>query len=93
MCKLLHVLKNFLGEKYPHINFEFYLSRRTKNVHMGLNYSLLALHKQKQIIFYIEEVWLRRRQDKSFKFMLPQLIHTTKWRFEYIIFRKIPKNE
>ena len=74
----LHVLKKFLNEKYPHIDFEFYLPRRTKNVYMGLNYNQLALHEQKEIIFDIEKLWSRRRQDMSFKFVLPQLIHTTK---------------
>ena len=78
MKTFLHVLKKFFNKKYPHIDFEFYLSRRTKNVYMGLNYNLLALHEQKQIIFDIEELWLRRRQNMSFKFVLPQLIHTTK---------------
>ena len=91
MKTFLYVLKNFLAEKYPHIEFEFCLSRRTKNVHMGLNYSLLELHKHKLIIFDIEELWLRRRQDMSFKFVLPQLIHTVKWSFGCIIFSQLKK--
>ena len=78
MKTFLHVLKKFFNKKYPHIDVEFYLSRRTKNVYMGLNYNLLALHEQKEIIFDIEKLWSRRRQDMSFKFVLPQLIHTTK---------------
>ena len=78
MKTFLHVLKKVLNEKYPQTDFEFYLSRRTKNVDMGLNYNLLALHEQKEIIFDIEKLWSRRRQDMSFKFVLPQLIHTTK---------------
>ena len=70
MKTFLYVLKNFLAEKYLHIDLEFYLSRRTKSVHMGLNYSLLQLDEHKQIIFDIKELWLRRRQDMSFNFVV-----------------------
>ena len=38
-------IKTFLKGKYPHIDFDFYLSRRAQNVHMGLNFSLLTLHE------------------------------------------------
>ena len=34
---------------------------------------------------------LRKKQDMSFKFVLPQLIHTVKWKFDYILFRKARK--
>ena len=37
MKTFLYVLKNFRAEKSPHIEFEFYLSLRTKKVYMGLN--------------------------------------------------------
>ena len=33
-----------------------------------------------------------KRQDKKFKFIFPQLIHTAKWKFDYIIFIKNTKN-
>ena len=62
----LHILKTILNEKYPHINFEFYLSRCT-NVHMGLNCSILTLHEHDQIISDVEEIWLLKRQDTNFK--------------------------
>ena len=59
----LHTLRRVLNEKYQDINFEFYLSRRTKNVHMGLNCSVLTLHEHDQIISDIKEIWLLKRQD------------------------------
>ena len=36
MKTFLHILKRRLCEEYPDILFEVYLSRRTKNVYMGL---------------------------------------------------------
>ena len=58
---------------------------------MGLDYNLLTLHEYEQIISDIEELWLMKRHDMKFKFILPQLIILLKWKFDYIIFRKILK--
>ena len=85
----LHILKRFSNEKYRNINFEFYLSPHSKNVLMGRNCSILTLREHDQIISDIEEIWLLKRQDTKFKFIIPQLIHSTKQKFDYIIFRKI----
>ena len=45
---------------------------------MGLDHNLLTLHDHDEIICDIEEIWLEKKQDTNFKFVLPQLIHTTK---------------
>ena len=64
------------------------ISIQAKNIHMGLDHNLLTLHDHDEIICDIKEIWLEKKQDTNFKFVLPQLIHTTKWKFNYIIFRK-----
>ena len=88
MKTFLHILRRFLNEKYLGINFEFYLSRRIKNAHMGMSCSTLTLHEHDQIISDMKKIWLLKRQDTKFKFVMPQLIHTSKWTFDYIIFGK-----
>ena len=40
---------------------------------MDLNYSLLTLHEYKKITSDIEELWLMKRHDLKFKFVLPSL--------------------
>ena len=77
MKTFLHILKRFLNEKYP-VNFELYPSRRTKNVNMGLNCSILKLHEQNRVIPDIEGFWLLKRQGTKFKFVMSQLIPATK---------------
>ena len=79
----LHILKRFLNEKYPVINFELYPSRRTMNVNMVLNCSILKLHEQNRVIPDIEGFWLLERQDTKFKFVMSQLMRATKWKFDY----------
>ena len=76
-----------MNEKYPGVNFDFYLSTCARNVHMGLNCDILKLHDHDQIISGIKEIWLKR-EDMNFKFVVMQLVHTTTWKFDYIIFRK-----
>ena len=71
MKTFLHDLKTFLNQKYTHIDFDLYLPRRTENVPMGLNCSLLILCEYDQTISDIEELWLMKRQDIKFKFILP----------------------
>ena len=92
MKGFLHFLKKFLNDKYLHVDFDFHLSRCTRNVHMGLDYSLLTLHEYEQIISDTEELWLMKKHDMKFKLILPQLIHTVKWEFDYMIFRKNNEN-
>ena len=73
MKAFLHFLKRFLIDKYPHMDFDFYLTCCSQNVHMDLNYSLLALHENEQIISDIEDLWLMKKHGTKFKFMLPPL--------------------
>ena len=83
MKTFFHILKRFLNEKYPVINFELYPSRRTMNVNMVLNCSILKLHEQNRVIPDIEGFWLLKRQDTKFKFVMSQLMRATKWKFDY----------
>ena len=82
----LNILKRILMEKDLNVEFDFYLLSRSKNVHMGLNCSILILPEHVAIISDIGNIWIKKRQDTKIKFIMPQLIHTTKWKFDYIIF-------
>ena len=73
MKAFLHFLKRFLNDKYPHMDFDFYLSCRAQNVYIDLNNSLLALHENEQIISDIVELWLMKEHGTKFKFILPHL--------------------
>lgn len=62
---ILHIFKRHLCEKYQGITFEFFLSRRAKNVHMGLNCSLSTLREHEKIISDIEEIWLLKDKTRN----------------------------
>lgn len=84
----LNILKRILMEKDLNVEFDFYLLSRSKNVHMGWNCSTLTLPEHVAIISDIGNISIKKRQDTKIKFIMLQLIHTTKWKFDYIIFRK-----
>ena len=50
MKTLLHILKRMLTEKYPKVEFDFYLSSQSKIIHMGLNCNILSLPEHVDII-------------------------------------------
>ena len=56
MKTFLHILKRILTEKYPDADFEFYLSSRSKNVHLGLNCNILSLSDHDSIIADIADI-------------------------------------
>ena len=87
MNTFLHILKKILSEKYPSIEFDFYFSTSSKNVHMERNCNILSLSEHVNIISDIESIWKEKKQDPKSKFAMPQLIHTTKWKYDNIVFR------
>ena len=89
MKTFIHILKGILSEKYHDVEFDFYLSSRSKNLHMGLNYNILKLSEHVHIISNIEKIWNEKRQDNKFIFVMSYLIHTARWKNDYIVSRKM----
>ena len=89
MKRYILILKRILSEKFIDVEFDFYLSSRSKNVHMGLNCNILTLSEHVHIISDIENVWNENRQDNKFVFVMPYLFHTTRWKNDYIVFKKL----
>ena len=88
MRTFLIMFRNILKKDYPDIEIEFYLSRRSKFVHMRLQVQLNKIADSEKFIKKIEDFWLNKNQDDKFHFVNPYLIASTKWKFDYIIFEK-----
>ena len=88
MKTFLIILKNCLKKDYPNVEAEFYLSRRSKFVHMGLDMPINKITHYEEFIRNIENLWLQKKQDDKFKYVNPYLINLTKWKYDYIIFEK-----
>ena len=79
-------LKAYLKEKYPDVDFSFYLSKR-KEVYMDLLIPLLSYADCQKVISNIKEMWLSKK-NVDFYFVKPRLIHMMKWKCDYLISEK-----
>ena len=85
--KCILTLENDFKKKFPELNAAFYSSRRNMCVHMGLNKAIFAYSNFNKIINELNNFFGEHLAEK-FKTNYPQLIHSSKWKFDYIIARK-----
>ena len=92
MKRRVQLLKNHLLKKFPEVNVGFYLSRRTNFVHMGLDVSLYSIDNYPDFIDEFNN-FLSKDLRSHFELVYPQLVLTVKWKFDYIICRKVKKEK
>ena len=85
-------LETKLKQTYPQMKAEFYYSRRKKLVHLALDKSIEEYPNYRDFLKEIES-FFERYFRKEFEFCKPiRIIHTIKWKFDYVIFRKRNSN-
>ena len=85
-------MKSYLSKKFPETDVDFYLSRRSNYIHMGLDFPLYSIKNYSSFIKEINN-FLSKDLDSRFKLVEPLLVLTVKWKFDYIICRKIKKEK
>ena len=60
-----------------------------KNIHIGLDRALFSFSEYSSIIKDFEQLLFLNKMDDEFEFVKLLLNHSVKWRYNYIIFRKI----
>ena len=88
MKKRDQLLKSYLVKKFPELNdgVGFYLSRRSKFVHMGLDSPLYSIKNYPDLI---EEINKFLAMESCFELIYPQLVLTVKWKFDLITAKKL----
>ena len=86
MKAFLVFLEQVAKKDYPDIEFQFYLSRRSKFTHMGLDVPLISIENHVKLVKFIQDYWEQIKSDDMFSFCTPRLISATKFKFDYIIF-------
>ena len=87
MKKYVRILEKHMSSLYPNLNIHFYVSRKQKYVHMGLDQPLFTLRDSDKTIAQIRD-FTYDELDERFTFCFPQLVSTVKWKFDYIIFKR-----
>ena len=86
ICNKMEVI---LKEKFPDINLkEVYYSRRRKHIHFAFDDRLFNFERRKEFLEEVERLF-ENYLKKDFELLNPmKIIHTIKWKFDYIVFRK-----
>ena len=60
------MLNNVLKKDYPNLEVEFYLLRRSKFVHMGLDVSLFKIQNREQLMILKNYGMIKNKMTNSF---------------------------
>ena len=91
--KTIKKLESVMDKKYPEYRAKFYISRRNKLLHIGMDCAIFD--KSNYRIYLWDCEWFLKEQlpDVKFEFfIIPTLINCTKWKFDYIIARRETTN-
>lgn len=86
VCNKMEII---LKDKFPDINLkEVYYSRRRKHIHFAFDDRLFNFERRKEFLEEVEKLF-ESYLKKDFELLNPmKIIHTIKWKFDYIVFRK-----
>ena len=78
-----------LKEKFPDIPLtEIYFTRRRKHIHFAFEKTIFDLKRKKDFLEEVEKFY-EEYLKKDFEMLKPmKVIHTIRWKFDYIAFRK-----
>ena len=82
-------MEKIFKEKFPEIPItEVYYSKRRKDIHFAFEDRLSNYERKKEFLEEVEKSFSEHLK-KDFEFLSPmRIIHTIKWKFDYIVFRK-----
>ena len=82
-------MESILKEKFPDIKLkEVYYSRRRKHIHFAFDDRLFNFDRREEFQKEVER-FFENYLKKDFELLKPmRIIHTIKWKFDYIVFRK-----
>ena len=82
-------MERIFKEKFPEIPItEVYYSKRRKHIHFAFEDRLSNYERKKEFLEEVEK-FFSKHLKKDFEFLNPmRIIHTIKWKFDYIVFRK-----
>ena len=86
-------LDSYMDEKYPEFRAKFYINRKNKLIHVGMDSALF--YKNNFRIYLWDCEWFIKEAMPNIKFeffRVPTLINCTKWKFDYIIARRETTN-
>ena len=83
-------LESYMDKKHPQFRDKFYINRRNKLIHVGMDKVMFEHDAYRLYLWDCESFVKANLKNVSFDFFrIPTLINSTKWKFDYIIARKV----
>ena len=86
--KLVVQLEKHINVKFPEYEAKFYSNQRNLFIHMGLDKSLFGYKHFRKLLTEINCFLNEHLPNKFNCFFPPKLLHSTKWKHDYILSRK-----
>ena len=86
--KLVVQLEKHINVKFPEYEAKFYSNQRNLFIHMGLDKSLFGYEHFRKLLTEINCFLNEHLPNKFSCFFPPKLLHSTKWKHDYILSRK-----
>ena len=84
----LNRLETILKKEFQETDVDIYYSHRRKLVHFAFDKPIYEYSRHEDFLKEVEKLY-ERYFRKSFKLIKPiKVIHTIKWKFDYVVFRK-----
>ena len=77
-----------MHSKFPEFDSKFYSNRRNFYIHLGLDKSLFSFKNYKMFLQEVDS-FLSEHIKSDFVYVFPpKLVVSTKWKHDYIVYRK-----
>ena len=85
-ARLLSIHLNIL---FPNLKCGIYVSRRREYIHLGLDYNFFTFEKCDEVIEAIKNFTIFGYDiNQTHKFLFPTRVLSTRWKKDYIIFKR-----
>ena len=88
IAQFTKLLKKHINSKFPELQAEFYVSKRKQYIHMGIDRPLFVFFNNDQIMDELKNFKVDNFDLSKYKTVFPTLIDTTRWKYDYIIYRR-----
>ena len=86
--KLFVQLEKYIHAKFPEYQAKFYSNRKKFYIHMRLDKSFFGFENYKKLLEEVDCFWKEHLSNKFVCVFPPKLIYSTKWKRNYIIYKK-----
>ena len=83
--KAIKKLQGIISKKYPDFNAKFYINRKNRLIHIGMDKCLYDYSNYRLFLWDCEWFFEKALNKKLFKwYRTPNLICCTKWKYDYV---------